>query len=133
MATKYHGKRGVVYASVSGGVAAVNVGGLRAFTLDLSTDLVDVTEFGQGNKTFVQGFPNYTGTLEGFWASDVTTLQSAASAVDGTNLYLYPTQDAVGKYIGGPAWLNLNLRSAVDAAVGQNANFSARGAWTNNL
>lgn len=133
MATKYHGKKGVVYASISGSAAATLVGSLRAFTLDLSTDLVEVTEFGQGNKTFVQGFPAYTGTIEGFWASDVTIMQQAANSVDGTNLYLYPTSDAVSKWIGGPGWINLNLRSAIDAAVALNGNFSARGAWINNL
>ena len=133
MPVKYHGKRGIVYASASGATAASPVGAIRAFTLDESTDIVDVTEFGQGNRTYVQGFPNYTGTLEGFWASDVTTLQAAASATDGTNIYLYPSTDAPTKYVGGPAWLNLSIRSAVDQAVQQNANFSARGAWVNAL
>jgi hypothetical protein len=133
MPVKYHGKNGVVYVSVSGAVAAINVGAIRGFTLDLNTDLVDVTEFAQGNKTFVQGFPNYQGTLDGFWASDVGTIQAAAQAADGTNIYLYPSNNAVTRYIGGPAWLNMSIRSAVDQAVAMPANFSARGAWVNNL
>jgi len=136
MAVKYHGKRGVVYVSPDGTTAASNAAGLRAFTLDLTTDLVDVTEFLAGNKTFVPGFPNYTGTIEGFYATDVTVVSAAATATvngTGTNIYLYPSADAVSKYIGGPAWLSLQLRSAVDAAVTQNANFSARGTWVNAL
>lgn len=136
MAVKYHGKRGVVYVSVSGAVAAVNVGGMRGFTLDLATDLVDVTEFQLGpggNKQFVQGYPNFTGDINGFWASDVTILQQAAIAADGTNIYLYPSSDAPSKYVGGPAWLNYTISGAVDAAVVQTAHYSARGIWTNNL
>src|SRR5258708_37613961 len=130
MAVKYHGKRGVVYVSPDGTTAASQAGALRAFTLDLSTDLVDVTEFQAGNKTFVPGFPNYNGTLEGFYATDVALLQSAATATvngTGTNIYLYPADNAVSRYIGGPAWLSLQLRSGVDHAVVQNATFSARG------
>lgn len=133
MAVKYHGKKGVVYASVSGSTAAALVGGLRGFTLDASTDTVEVTEFGQGNKTFVQGFPNFTGTLDGFWASDETIIAAASLSADGTNLYLYPSSDAPSKYAGGPAWLNYSIRSATDQAVAKTGNFSARGAWVNLL
>jgi hypothetical protein len=133
MATKYHGKRGVVYASVSGTTGVVNVGGMRAFTLDGSQEDVDTTEFGEGNRTSVLGFPAFRGTLEGFWASDDTTVRLASQSTDGTSLYLYPSRDAPTKYVGGPAWLDMSIRSAVDAAVGVTANFRARGGWVNVL
>jgi len=133
VAVKYHGKKGIVYASTTGTSAASAVGGIRGFTLDLTTDTVDVTEFGQTNRTFVIGFPAYQGTLDGFYATDVSILQSASGSADGTNIYLYPSTDAPTKFIGGPAWLNLSIRSAVDQAVQQNANFSARGSWNNAL
>lgn len=133
MPVKYPGKNGVVYLSTSGTSAAVPVGGFRAFTMDGSTEKIDVTSFGASNRESVQGFPAFRGTLEGFWLSDDTTLRQASASTDGTNLYLYPSSNAVSKWIGGPAWIDMSLRSAVDQAVGTTANFEARGAWTNNL
>lgn len=131
--TKYAGRNGVVYMSVSGSTSAIPVGGFRAFTMDGTQDDIDTTEFGAGNRTSVLGFPNYRGTIEGFWASDDTTLRQAATATDGTHIYLYPSSSAPSKYIGGPAWVDMSLRSAVDQAVGVTANFRARGTWVNAL
>lgn len=133
MAIKYHARAGVVYLSVSGAVAAVPVGGFRAYTLDGTADKVDTTEFGAGNRTSVLGFPAYKGTLEGFWASDDTTLRQAALSTDGTNIYIYPSSAAPSKYFGGPAWIDMSLRGAVDAAVGTTASWEARGTMSNVL
>lgn len=133
MAVKYHGKAGIVYVSTSGTSAAIAVGGIRGFTLDGSTDTVDVTEFGASNRSYVIGFPNFTGTLDGFWASDDATIRTASLSADGTNIYLYPSTSAPTRYIGGPAFLNYSIRTAVDQAVAITANFSARGNWVNAL
>ena len=133
MATKYAGKNGLVYMSTSGTGSPVLVGGMRAFTLDLTTDKIDVTEFGATNKTAVLGFPAARGTIEGFWASDDTTLRQAAGSLDGTNLALYPTSAIMSKYFGGPAWVDQSLREAVDQAVTMTGNWEARGNMINQL
>src|SRR5262249_4848213 len=134
MATKYAGRNGLVYCDPTGaGSAMVLVGALRAFTLDLSTDKIDVTEFGATNKTAVLGFPAARGTIEGFWASDDTTLRQAAASVDGTNIALYPTSSIMTKYFGGPAWVDMSLREAVDAALPLTGNWEARGNMSNAL
>ena len=133
MAVKYAGRNSVVYMSINGTTAAINVGGMRAFTMDGTQETIDTTEFQASNRTSVLGFPAYSGTLEGFWASDDTTLRSASASQDGTNLYLYPAREAPSKYIGGPAWVDMSIRSAVDQAVGTTANFTAKGTWVNNL
>ena len=82
MAVKYAGSNCVVYMSINGTTAAINVGGMRAFTMDGTQETIDTTEFQASNRTSVLGFPAYSGTLEGFWASDDTTLRSA-SAIAG--------------------------------------------------
>lgn len=133
MATKYPGKNGLIYMSTSDGGAMVLLGGMREFTMDGSTEKIDTTEFGATNRTSVQGFPAFRGTLGGFWASDDTTLKSASQSADGMKIYLYPSSNAMSKWIGGPAWIDMSLRSAVDGAVGLTAEFEARGPWTNNL
>lgn len=130
---KYHGKRGQVYLSAALATAASPVGTIRGFTLDASRDYPEVTEFLDVNKTYVVGLPNFTGTLDGFFASDQSPIMAAQSSVSGCNIYLYPSVDAPTKYIGGPAFLDATIRSAVDQAVVETANFRAQGAWANNL
>jgi len=133
LAIKYAGKNGLVYMSTSGTGTPTLVGGMRAFTLDLTTDKIDVTEFGAQNKTSVLGFPAARGTIEGFWAADDTTLRAASQSADGTNLALYPTSSIMTRYFGGPAWVDYSLREAVDAAVTLTGNWEARGNMTNQL
>jgi hypothetical protein len=133
MAVKYAGKNGLVYIATTGSGSPALAGGFRAFTMDGSTEKIDVTSFGAVNRESVQGFPAYRGTLEGFWMSDDTTLRTASLSTDGTIVYLYPSSAAMSKYVGGPAWIDMSVRSAVDQAVGTSANFEARGPWTNAL
>ena len=133
MATKYAGRNGLVYMSTTGTGTPVLVGGLRAFTLDLTTDKIDVTEFGATNKSAVLGFPAARGTIEGFWATDDSTLRTASASLDGTNLALYPSSSAMVRYFGGPAWVDFGLREAVDAAVTITGNWEARGNMINQL
>jgi hypothetical protein len=133
MAIKYAGKSGLVYMSTTGTGTPVLVGGMRAFTIDNTADDIDTTEFGATNRTSVLGFPTSNGTIEGFWASDDTTLRQASTSADGTNLAFYPSSSAMSKYFGGPAWVDMNLRSAVDQAVTLTGNWRARGNMVNTL
>ena len=133
MAIKYAGANGLVYLSTTGTGTPALVGGMRAFTIDNSTDEIDTTEFGASNRTSVQGFPSSRGTLEGFWATDDTTLRQAATSPDGTNMAVYPSRNAMTKYFGGPAWVDMSLNSAVDAAVTVTGNWRSRGNMVNAL
>jgi hypothetical protein len=130
---KYHGKRGIVYLSPNDATAASLVGTIRGFTLDLARDYPEVTEFLDPNKTYVVGLPNFTGTLDGFFATDQSPIMTAQQSVTGCHIYMYPSVDAPTKWVGGPAFLDATIRSAVDQAVIETANFRARGGWTNNL
>lgn len=133
MAVKYAGKTGLVYMSTSGTGSPVLVGGMRAFTIDNSTTDIDTTEFGAVNRTSVQGFPGSNGTIEGFWATDDQTLRTASSSADGTNIALYPSSNAMSRYFGGPAWVDMSVRTAVDQAVQITGNWRSRGNMTNQL
>jgi predicted secreted protein len=133
MAVKYAGKNGLVYLSTTGTASATSVGGFRSFTFDGSAEKIDVTSFGSTNRESVLSFPAFRGTIEGLWLSDDTVLRQASASADGTNLYLYPSSNAITKWVGGPAWIDMSLASAVDAAVTTSASFEARGAWTNQL
>ena len=133
MAIKYHGKTSIVYVSTSGAGAVALVGALREFTLDNSMDRVDTTEFGATNRTSVVGFPAASGTFTGFWASDDTTMRQASQSADGCVVALYPSRNAMSKYFGGPAWVDMSLSSTVDGAVTTTYNWSSNGNMINAL
>jgi hypothetical protein len=133
MATKYAGKSSIVYVSTTGAGAPVLVGALNNFTLDNSTTDIDTTEFGASNRTSVQGFPASNGTFAGFWASDDTTMRQAAQSADGCNIAMYPSRNAMSKYFGGPAWVDMSLTTSVDGAVTTSYNWRSRGDMVNTL
>jgi hypothetical protein len=129
----YHGKSGLVYVSTTGTGTASSVLRQTAWTLDLSTDLVETTSFGDSNKTYVQGLRNIQGTLSGFWDDTESKLFSGSTSADGVKVYLYPSSTALTKYAYGPAWLSVTMETGVADAVQVNTSFSANGAWGVNL
>jgi hypothetical protein len=126
---KYHGKRGVVYMSVSGSTTATNLGALSSWDLNMATDTVEVTSFGDANKTYVQGLPDLSGSMSGFFEDSQDTLFDAAASADGVKIYLYPSSDAPTIYWYGPAWVDASISTGVSAAITVSANFRANGSW----
>lgn len=125
----YHGKKGVVYMSTTGTGTAVNVIKLNQWSLDMPTDKVEVTSFGDTNKAYVQGLPDASGTVSGFWDDTSDALYDASRSTDGVKMYLYPSSDAPTKYWYGPAWVDFSISQGVSEAVTVSAAFSANGAW----
>jgi hypothetical protein len=125
----YHGRRGVVYISTTGAGAASLVLSLTDWSLDMATDTVEVTSFGDVNKTYVQGLPDINGSFSGFWNDAEDKLFTAAASSDGCRIYLYPSADAAAKYFYGPAWLSVSVSTAVGDAVKVTGNFLANGTW----
>ncbi len=126
----YHGKKGVVYLSTTGTGAATTTVSLTEWTLNMATDTVETTAFGDSNKTYVQGLKDVSGTISGFWNDANDNLFVAADSADGCKLYLYPSSDAPTRYFYGPAWIDASVNTGVSAAVALSANFKANGAWT---
>jgi hypothetical protein len=125
----YHGKSGVVYLSATGSGTAIAAVQLSAWTLNMATDKVETTAFGDVNKTYVQGLKDISGTLTGFWDSATDQLFDAADSADGVKLYLYPSGNAPTIYFYGPAWLDSSINVEGGAAVTISGSFSANGAW----
>lgn len=125
----YHGKKGVVYISTSGSGTAIAAVSLSTWSMDSATDRVEVTAFADTNKTYVQGLPDLTGELSGFWNDTTDQLYDASRSTDGVKLYLYPSSDAATKYWYGPAWVDFSIEVPVDGAVTITGSFAANGAW----
>jgi hypothetical protein len=125
----YHGRKGVVYLSTTGTGAATTVLNLTDWSLDMATDTVEVTSFGDTNKTYVQGLPDISGQFSGFWNDAEDKLFQASASADGCKIYLYPSSDAPSKYFYGPAWLSVNITNSVSDATKITASFVANGTW----
>jgi hypothetical protein len=125
----YAGRKGVVYMSTTGSGAATNVIKLTQWTLNQTTDKIEVTAFGDTNKTYVQGLKDVQGTFSGFFDDTEAKPFQAADSTDGCKLYLYPSADVSTKYWYGPAWLDVSVDTGVAAAVSISGNFAANGAW----
>jgi hypothetical protein len=127
---RYHGNKGVVYGSIVGTGVATNFISLSAWSLDMATDKVEVTSFGDVNKAYVQGLRDIKGTISGFWDSADDSLFDASESADGMKLYLYPASTAPTIYFYGPAFLDASISVSVSGAVTVTGNFAASGAWS---
>lgn len=126
---RYHGRNGVVYMSTTGTGTAVNVIALNAWNIDFSTDVVEVTSFGDTNKQYVQGLKDVQGTVSGFWDDTTESLFAAADSSDGVKVYLYPSSAAAARYFYGPAWIDASMDTGVADAVKISCNLRANGNW----
>lgn len=126
---RYHGNAGAVYLSATAATLAVPLAGAAAWSLDMSTDRIDVTAFNDSNKQFVAGLENIGGTLSGFWDDTIDTLYDSMQSTSGVNMYLYPSTTVETEYWYGPAWVDMSLDTGVSDAVKFSGTFVANGAW----
>jgi hypothetical protein len=125
----YHGKSGLVYISTTGTGAASALIRMNSWSLDQGTDKAEVTSFGDTNKNYVQGLPDISGSLGGFWDDTEDKLFQGALSGDGVKMYLYPSSLAISKYWYGPAWVDYSVEVGVGDAVSISGSFSAAGSW----
>lgn len=126
---RYHGRKGTIYMSPDGTAAASPLGSMSSWDLNMATDTVEVTAFGDANKVYVQGLPDLSGSMSGFFDDTNDTLFDAAASADGCKIYLYPSSDAPTVYWYGPAWVDASISTGVGAAVTTSANFRAKSSW----
>ena len=114
----------------AGGVTYVAVADLNSWTLDMDRDTVDVTAFGDTNKQFVLGLPNFSGTYSGFWNS--TTSPTLFNAILGTvavGLKLTPDTATATAFFSGKAYLSGGINVSSNGAVTVAGNFVAASNW----
>ncbi len=126
----YHGGRAVIYGSSSGTGVAVNMISLSSWSLDKSTDKVEVTAFGDTNKVYVTGLPDIKGSISGYFDSGNDALFDGSDSADGVSLYLYPSSLCPTVYHYGPAWLDASISVDVKGAITIKGSFVANGTWS---
>jgi len=126
---RYSGSKGAIYMSSSGAGVASPLPGASKFSIDFSTETIEVTAFGDPNRVYVQSLKDVSGNLSAWFDSANDALFDAADSVDGVNLYLYPSTLAPTIYFAGPAWVDASIEVDVKGAIGLSGDFKANGAW----
>jgi hypothetical protein len=120
------GRNGRVYLGLaSSSASAEPVAYSNKWTIDAASDKIEVTAFGDTNKTYVSGLPDASGTFSGFY--DDATSQSYTASQDGLarKFYLYPSLLTATQYWFGTVLVDFSAESGVADAVTASANWSA--------
>ena len=125
--SRFHGRNGVIYLSLTSGGAAVPVAFLTDWTINKTSDKVEVTAFQDANKTYVAGLPDASGSFNGFY--DDATPQMYAAANDGLprTMYLYESSLSPTNYWAGQILPDMAVTGGVGAAVTVTSNWNAAG------
>ena len=125
---RIHGRNGQV--EVGTGSPLSVIGSLSAWTVSFQRDKVDVTSFGDTNKTYLSGLKDVSGSFEGFFDTTyIRQLFDEADSETGTTIRITPSTTYPEFYYEGPSWLDLSTNGAVNDAVKVSGTFSANGAW----
>lgn len=128
-----HGRKGRLFLEVganptgTGPVSAIPM--LVDWSVDRSTDDVDMTSTDDDNKVYVQGLPDYKGTFNLNMDSESDQLYACADGLARNHIF-YPDRDAaVGKrrYNVGPIMLSASESGGVTAGLKQSVTFKAAG------
>ena len=124
---RLHGRAGQLYLGIASDTASASAlpFGVK-WSLNAATDKVEVTAFGDSNKTYVSGLPDAQGSFEAWY--DDATAQTWTAASDGLarRFYLYPkAATTAGPYWFGTAVFDFNLDVGVEDAVKCTGSFSA--------
>jgi hypothetical protein len=126
---RVHGRHGQISIGASSPTAVI--GSLNAWNISFTRDKVDVTSFGDSNKTYLSGLKDVSGGFEGFFDTlYIRQLMDASDSVTGTIVRITPSTDYPDFYYEGPATMDLTNTGAVNDAIKITATFSATGAWT---
>lgn len=120
------GRRGRVYLGIANESAAAEpLPFVANWSMQFTTEKIDVTAMGDSNMTYVAGLPDASGEFAGFF--DDSTNQTYTAAVDGLprKFYLYPNTSDTTKYFFGTVLPDMSVNSTVNGAVEMSASWSA--------
>ena len=128
-----HGKDGRMYVALTSGGTAEPVAFLSSWSINFTTDRVDVTAFGDTNKVYVAGLPDSQGDFSGFWDSDQADLYAAAQDGVARKFYLYPSRALDSSdYYFGEALFDFSVSGGVSDAVTVSGSWAASSAISRN-
>lgn len=124
--SRKHGRRGRLYVGLANSSATASpVTFLNSWSINFTTDKVEVTAFGDDNRTYVSGLPDTQGDFAGWYDTDTAQLYTAAADGDARKFYLYPDTDDAGDYWFGTAIFDFSVSGRVDNAIDVSGSFAA--------
>src|SRR5262245_14882946 len=119
------GRNGRVFLALTSGGVATPVAFQASWSINFTTNKIDVTAFGDSTKLYVSGLADAQGQFAGFY--DDATVQSYTAATDGVAraFYLYPNFTNTGQYFWGTVLPDLTIDSTVDGAISVSASWAA--------
>jgi len=129
---RLHGKNGRIQMDPAGGSSLVTLGDLNAWSLDMATDRVEVTAFGDTNKHRVAGLPDYSGTLGGWWNAVASSSPAYFAAVlAGLPVTLRLIQNILDPtvYFQGLANVDGSVNVSATGAISTSGKWDAAGNW----
>lgn len=119
------GRNAVIYFGATTAAAASPLTFGAKYSLNFTTNKIDVTAFGDRGKVVVAGLAAQSGDMTG-WFDDATA-QTYTAAVDGLarKLYIYPSSLSTGIYFFGTVFADFSSDSTVDGAATFSSSFEA--------
>ena len=122
------GRNGRVYIGLASAGVAEPLTFVAKWSLNAKTNKIDVTAMGDTNHVYVNGLPDASGSVSGWY--DDATVQTYTAATDGVarKFYLYPNLSTATQYWFGTVLPDFNVESDVDGAVGMSLDWAAASA-----
>ena len=119
------GRNGRIYLALASGGVAQPVAYQASWSLNFTSNKIDVTAMGDSNKTYVAGLADAQGQFAGFY--DDASVQTYTAATDGVAraFYLYPTTANNSQYFFGTIFPDMTIDSTVDGAIAVSASWAA--------
>jgi hypothetical protein len=112
-------------------IAGTQVAAKAQWTLNRARDTVEVTSFGDTNKTYVVGLPDVSGSFAGFLdtSGDILLTNAATTTPVGVALWASPTVEIAH----GSGYVDATVTAGVSDAVRITGNFRASNSWVIDL
>jgi len=123
MATKIHGKNGVLYLSPGTG-EAVAVASQVEWSLSLERTLADASDKDTDWNTNLEGLKAWSGSLTARYDEATQTVEDAALASGTSKIYLYENSSTTSRYWYGDCWPDFSISSPKDGVTDISGNFT---------
>jgi len=119
------GRNAVIYLGATTSAAASPITFQNTWSMNFTSDKIDVTAFGETTKTYVAGIADAQGEFAGFY--DDSTPQTYTAAIDGLSrrFYLYPSSLNTAQYFFGTVFADMSINAAVAGATEVSASWNA--------
>lgn len=119
------GRNAAIYVGTTTSAAASPLTFQNSWSMSFEAERIEVTAFGDTNKSYVTGIADASGEFAGFY--DDATAQTLTAATDGLSrkFYLYPNTNTATQYWFGTIFVDFKVNAQVDGAVEVGASWGA--------